>query len=211
MHETLREALALSPDHLSCYALIVEDGTPLCRDIETGKLSLPGDDLDREMYEICRQTLLSHGYAQYEISNFSLPGKRCRHNENCWNYHPYLGFGCAAHSFYNGQRRANPASLDDYLAGQAPQIETISAIDAMFEYIMLGLRLYNRLGLGYNRSIIHRRCGRIHGICANLLADTAESAKSCSILNGLAALITSHSFSSSFLLCPSFLTGGKIG
>ena len=141
IHETLHEALALSPDHISCYALIVEEGTPLCRDIEDGKLALPGDDLDREMYEICRQTLLAHGYEQYEISNFSLPGKRCRHNENCWNYQPYLGFGCAAHSFYNGQRRANPASLNDYLNGESPQLESISAGDAMFEYIMLGLRL----------------------------------------------------------------------
>ena len=141
MHETLHEALSLSPDHISCYALIVEEGTPLCRDIEAGRLTLPGDDLDREMYEICRQTLLAHGYEQYEISNFSLPGKRCRHNENCWNYQPYLGFGCAAHSFFNGQRRANPASLDDYLNGESPQTESISAGDAMFEYIMLGLRL----------------------------------------------------------------------
>ena len=141
MRETLREALALSPDHLSCYALIVEEGTPLCRDIETGKLSLPGDDLDREMYEICRKTLQEHGYQQYEISNFAREDKRCRHNVNCWQYQPYLGFGCAAHSFYEGIRRANPASLDDYLAGAAPQLETISRDDAMFEFVMLGLRL----------------------------------------------------------------------
>ena len=141
MHETLREALQLSPDHLSCYALIVEEGTPLCRDIEDGKLSLPGEDMDRDMYEICRKTLEAHGYLQYEISNFAREGKRCRHNENCWNYQPYLGFGCAAHSFYDMQRRANPAALDDYLKGVQPQIETISPEDAMFEFMMLGLRL----------------------------------------------------------------------
>lgn len=141
IHETLREALSLSPDHLSCYALIVEEGTPLCRDIENGTLTLPGDDADRTMYEICRQTLRQHGYQQYEISNFAREGKRCQHNVNCWQYQPYLGFGCAAHSFFSGQRRANPASLDDYLSGAAPQIEDISHDDAMFEFIMLGLRL----------------------------------------------------------------------
>lgn len=141
MHETLREALALSPDHISCYALIVEEGTPLCRDIESGALALPGDDADRAMYEICRQTLREHGYQQYEISNFAREGSRCRHNVNCWQYQPYLGFGCAAHSFYEGIRRANPASLDDYLAGTAPQLEAISRDDAMFEFVMLGLRL----------------------------------------------------------------------
>lgn len=141
MHETLHEALRLSPDHLSCYALIVEEGTPLCRDIEQGVLSLPGDDADRAMYEICRETLRGHGYQQYEISNFAREGKRCRHNVNCWQYQPYLGFGCAAHSFFDGKRRANPASLDDYLAGTAPQIDLISRDDAMFEFVMLGLRL----------------------------------------------------------------------
>lgn len=141
MRETLREALLLSPDHLSCYALIVEEGTPLCRDIEAGRLSLPGDDLDREMYEICRETLRAQGFQQYEISNFARAGKRCRHNVNCWQYQPYLGFGCAAHSFFEGTRRANPASLDDYLAGAQPQTEDISREDAMFEFVMLGLRL----------------------------------------------------------------------
>lgn len=141
MQETLREALELSPDHLSCYALIVEEGTPLKRQIDSGALSLPGDEADRAMYEICRQTLREKGYAQYEISNFAREGKRCRHNVHCWQYQPYLGFGCAAHSFYGGQRRANPSSLDAYLRGEEAQIESIAAEDAMFEYMMLGLRL----------------------------------------------------------------------
>lgn len=141
MAETLREALALSPDHISCYALIVEEGTPLCRDIESGKYTLPGDDLDREMYEMCRETLTQNGFHQYEISNFALPGCECRHNVHCWQYQPYLGFGCAAHGFLNGTRRANAPSLDDYLRGAAPETESISTDDAMFECVMLGLRL----------------------------------------------------------------------
>lgn len=141
MQETLREALALSPDHISCYALIVEEGTPLCRDIDSGKYTLPGDDLDREMYEMCRETLTQNGFHQYEISNFARDGRECRHNVHCWQYQPYLGFGCAAHGFLNGTRRANVPSLDDYLHGAAPETEEISRDDAMFECVMLGLRL----------------------------------------------------------------------
>lgn len=141
MRETLHEALALSPDHLSCYALIVEDGTPLQREIDAGRLTLPGDELDREMYEICRNMLQNHGYMQYEISNFARAGKQCRHNVNCWQYQPYLGFGCAAHSFFGMQRRANSSDLNAYLHGEAPQTEHISAEDGMFEFVMLGLRL----------------------------------------------------------------------
>lgn len=141
MRQTLQEALKLSPDHISCYALIVEEGTPLCRDIESGKYALPGDDIDRDMYEICRETLLKNGFHQYEISNFARPGCQCRHNVNCWQYQPYLGFGCAAHGFLNGVRRANTPDLNAYLAGEKPEIEIISPADAMFEYVMLGLRL----------------------------------------------------------------------
>ena len=141
MRQTLTEALALSPDHVSCYALIVEEGTPLKGMIDSGNLSLPGDELDREMYEICRETLQKEGFHQYEISNFALNGCECRHNVNCWRYHPYLGFGSAAHSFYGGERRANAADIDAYLRGEAPETERISSEDAMFEYVMLGLRM----------------------------------------------------------------------
>lgn len=141
MAETLREAIFLAPEHISCYALIVEDGTPLQRQLDAGEITLPGEDAERDMYEYCRRTLEENGFEQYEISNFARPGGRCRHNENCWRYQPYLGFGCAAHGFLRGERRANPVGLDEYLGGEAPVIERILPKDAMFEYMMLGLRL----------------------------------------------------------------------
>jgi len=119
----------------------VEENTPLGREISAGRLHLPGEDMDRDMYERCRQTLMQNGFEQYEISNFARPGRRCRHNENCWRYQPYLGFGSAAHGFFKGERRANTPSLDAYLAGAAPETEKISRDDAMFEFMMLGLRL----------------------------------------------------------------------
>ena len=93
------------------------------------------------MYELARQTLAEHGFHQYEISNFAHEGYACRHNINCWTRVPYLGFGSAAHSFFEECRTMNPAQLDAYLAGEEPQTEHISKEEARFESLMLGLRM----------------------------------------------------------------------
>ena len=141
VRETLEAAIALSPTHLSCYGLIVEEGTPICRDIAAGKLALPDEEIEREMYELARQTLAEHGFHQYEISNFAREGYACRHNVGCWTRVPYLGFGCAAHSFFEECRTMNPSKLDAYLAGEEPKTEQISKEEARFESMMLGLRM----------------------------------------------------------------------
>ncbi len=141
LRETLEAALALSPTHLACYGLIVEDGTPICRDIAAGKLALPDEEVERAMYELARQTLAEHGFQQYEISNFAREGYACRHNVGCWTRVPYLGFGSAAHSFFEECRTINPATMDAYLAGEEPQTEQISKEEARFESMMLGLRM----------------------------------------------------------------------
>lgn len=141
VRETLSAAIALAPTHLSCYSLIVEEGTPICRDITAGKLALPSEEIDRDMYELTRQTLAEHGFHQYEISNFAREGYACRHNIGCWTRVPYLGFGCAAHSFFAECRTMNPSTLDAYLAGEEPKTEQISKETARFESMMLGLRM----------------------------------------------------------------------
>jgi oxygen-independent coproporphyrinogen III oxidase len=141
MRETLDAAIALSPTHLSCYSLIVEEGTPICRDITAGNLALPNEDIDRDMYAIARQTLAEHGFHQYEISNFAREGYACRHNVGCWTRVPYIGFGCAAHSFFDECRIMNPSELDAYLTGEEPVTEQISKQTARFESMMLGLRM----------------------------------------------------------------------
>lgn len=156
MAQTLRAALALRPEHVSCYALIVEEGTPLYEWTKTGQVTLPDEDSERAMYELCRDTLRANGFHQYEISNFAREGRECRHNVNCWQREDYLGFGCAAHSLRNNERRANPRGLDAYLAGEAPQCETVSADEAMFESVMLGLRLTR----GMEEADFLRRHGR---------------------------------------------------
>lgn len=93
------------------------------------------------MYELARQMLAEHSFQQYEISNFARQGYACRHNIGCWTRVPYLGFGCAAHSFFQERRIMNPATLDAYLAGEEPKTEGISPEDARFESLMLGLRM----------------------------------------------------------------------
>ena len=140
VEETLQAALALSPTHLSCYGLIVEEGTKMHDQVESGKWELPSEETEREMYELCRNILSRHGFIQYEISNFALPGYPCRHNLDCWRRKEYLGLGSAACGFLNGVRYRNPPALNDYLAGKPPEKTVISSEDARFESVMLGLR-----------------------------------------------------------------------
>lgn len=141
LQETLLAAIGLGPTHLSCYGLMVEEGTPLCREITAGNLAIPEEETEREMYELARQTLAEHGFHQYEISNFAREGYACRHNVGCWTRVPYLGFGSAAHSFFGECRTMNPSTLEAYLAGEEPKTEQVSPEQARFESMMLGLRM----------------------------------------------------------------------
>jgi oxygen-independent coproporphyrinogen-3 oxidase len=101
---TLEQALALAPEHLSLYALTVEDGTPLARDVARGRVSAPDPDMQAEHYEWTQERLARAGYEHYEISNWALPGRRCKHNLLYWQNREYLGLGAGAHSFLNGVR-----------------------------------------------------------------------------------------------------------
>ncbi len=156
LRETLAAAIALAPKHLSCYGLMVEEGTPLCREITAGKLALPDEEIEREMYELARRTLAEDGFQQYEISNFARAGYACRHNLGCWTRVPYLGFGCAAHSFFAECRTMNPSTLDAYLGGEEPQTEHVSKETARFESLMLGLRM--------TRGVMDEDFTRMHGM-----------------------------------------------
>lgn len=149
--ETLEAALALEPQHLSCYGLIPEEGTPLVRDLDAGRLSLPHEDDERRMYDDALDLLAQHGYLQYEISNFALPGYECRHNIGYWRQAPYIGLGASAASMLpDGQgelRLTNPHAIAEYLhmveAGEwkSREVAHVSPEDARFETLMLGLRM----------------------------------------------------------------------
>ena len=159
MRETLLEALALSPTHLSCYGLIVEEGTKMQRMVDSGEWKLPDEDTEREMYELCRETLSLHGFEQYEISNFALPGFQCRHNIDCWKRKEYVGIGSAACGFLGNVRWQNPPGLDDYLAGRPAEETVISPEEARFESVMLGLRM--------TEGISDAAFARMHGVTLN--------------------------------------------
>ena len=139
--ETLDQAIGLHPSHLSCYSLILEEGTPLYEGAASGAVLLPTEESLLRMDALAREKLALAGYHHYEVSNHALQGMACRHNLNCWRYEDYLGFGAAAAGFYQGRRRKNPEGLDDYLAGKPPEETVISDEDSRFEQLMLGLRL----------------------------------------------------------------------
>ena len=113
--ETLEGVLALEPEHLSCYALTIEPGTHLYYRVQKGELPEPDPDVVADQYEWTRGRLAEAGYQQYEISNWSRPGRPCRHNLVYWRAAPYLGIGAGAHSFFAGQRFANVDSPQRYV------------------------------------------------------------------------------------------------
>jgi len=151
--EDLDLAVTFLPDHVSAYALTPEPGTPIHAAIGGGKLALPDDDAVARMYAAGGETLRSAGYRHYEISNFSRPGKECRHNLKYWRRDGYLGLGPSAHGLLFpgesapfGLRTANPPSLPDYIAalgdGRLPWGSTRACDreDAWKESLIFGLR-----------------------------------------------------------------------
>lgn len=151
---TLEAAAALSPEHLSAYSLILEEGTPLAEAVEWGALTAPDDDVAIDMQRMAVEWLTAAGYGRYEISNFARPGRECRHNIVYWQRGEYLGVGCAAHSLMAGVRFENPRGLDDYLGG-ARRLNPVrlSREDAMEETLMLSTRLCGGMDLAaYQRA-----------------------------------------------------------
>ena len=142
--ETLSAAVDLAPEHLSCYGLKVEEGTPLFAKRETA--GLPTDDLQSDMYLYTVEFLRANGYEQYEISNFAKPGFASRHNLKYWTLGEYAGFGPGAHSDFGGVRYAYARDLDSYIRGvrdHTPMLsenERIPPLDRDTEWLMLGLR-----------------------------------------------------------------------
>jgi len=112
---TLDEAISLEPEHLSLYALTVEEGTKLAYDVDHGRLEEPDADAQAEMYEWVMERLAATRYGQYEISNWSIPGEECRHNLVYWRNGEWLGLGPGAHSHWGGFRYAGVYSPKQYI------------------------------------------------------------------------------------------------
>lgn len=124
---SLRAAIALDPEHVSCYALTFEPGTRLFDQLERGEIERVDQDLDADMYECALDTLAGAGFEHYEISNFALPGRRCRHNLTYWRNEAYLGVGPSAAGFVEGVRYKNVADVDEYVrrisSGESPHAD----------------------------------------------------------------------------------------
>jgi oxygen-independent coproporphyrinogen-3 oxidase len=156
----LDRAVTFLPDHVSAYALSPEPGTPVHAAIARGESSLPEDDDVARMYGAAREALAAAGYRHYEISNFSRPGRECRHNLKYWRREGYLGLGPSAHGLLFpgeaapcGVRTANPPSLAEYARrvreGLLPWADaaTCDRGDAWKDFLVFGLRLAEGVSL----------------------------------------------------------------
>ena len=152
---TLRQVLSLSPRpaHISAYGLIIEEGTPFyTRYGEEAKTmartgnavsDLPSEEEERGMDELTERLLTEAGYQRYEISNYSLPGKECRHNKVYWQRGEYVGFGLGAASLFGEIRSKNKTRLEEYLesGGKTESASRLSKEEQMEEFMFLGLRM----------------------------------------------------------------------
>lgn len=192
--ETVERATELAPEHISAYALTVEDGTKLAYDVEHGTVPPPDGDLQAEMYEWTGRRLAEAGYHQYEISNWSLPGEECRHNLVYWRNDEWLALGPGAHSHWGGHRFADVYSPKQYVrlvaetaesppaAGDAPDavlaaMRQVTFVDPqpaalqMADTAILALRLNAGLDLGEFEGRFGRR---FEDVYAKVLAETLQ-------------------------------------
>ena len=145
--QTLDTIIAYDLEHLSIYALIIEEGTTFGDLYDQGKIQEVPEELDRQMYHYAQSYLQKQGYKQYEISNWAKPGYACKHNMVYWQCEPYIGLGLGAHSMYDQKRFYNEEDLQKYVLAQGDleklrhDEECLTRKMMMEEYMFLGLRL----------------------------------------------------------------------
>lgn len=147
--QSVKKVINLNPEHISIYSLILEENTELWKKVKNKEENLVEDDLEREMYWKSKKAFEAAGYIHYEISNYAKPGFESKHNKNCWSQKQYLGFGIAAHSYFNGKRFYNVEDLNKYITNIEKnefknniiiEEENRTKEDIAKEYMMLGLR-----------------------------------------------------------------------
>ena len=142
---TVARAVDLEPDHISCYALTVERGTPLGRAVSNGAAA-PDPDVQASDYELAADRLQTAGYLRYEVSNWARPGHECRYNLTVWAQGDYLAFGNGAHGHRDGVRFHNIRRVEAYIdaveRGESPRAgeEMLSGWDAEIDRLFVGLR-----------------------------------------------------------------------
>ncbi|MFA6470948.1 MAG: radical SAM family heme chaperone HemW [Candidatus Latescibacterota bacterium] len=151
--ETLKEVAGLGVEHISCYSLSIEEDSKYFALAKENSLSLPDSQETTDMYLFAADFLKMGGFLHYEISNFSLPGYECKHNQGYWDLTPYLGVGVSAHSFDGTSRRWNvsdPAEYIRLLGTSIDPIQDFELLDAQkrtLEHLMLSLRVAKGLAI----------------------------------------------------------------
>lgn len=154
--DSLHQAIALAPTHVSCYDLTVEAGTPFSRQYQPGIAPLPDDETTASMYRLAQQILTGAGYDHYEISNYAKPGYQCQHNRVYWENRPFYGFGMGATSYLRGDRHSRPRKTREYydwliqrqMEGWKDETDPEVALAEVFlDTLMLGLRLAEGLDI----------------------------------------------------------------
>lgn len=148
LEESLEKVIALQPEHISVYSLILEENTPMFQEYQYHEVIFPNEEKERNMYWRVKEILEEKGYQHYEISNFAKPGYESKHNVNCWNQEEYIGIGLAAHSYYQKTRYSNTTNLVKYIENiqkgfwkKNRQIqEEQTKEEQQREYMLLGLR-----------------------------------------------------------------------
>ncbi|MGK7931302.1 MAG: radical SAM family heme chaperone HemW [Microcystaceae cyanobacterium] len=150
--QSLKEAIALSPVHLSCYDLVLEPVTAFGKQYQPGLSPLPDDDTTANFYRLASQFLRDTGYEHYEISNYSQPKYQCQHNRVYWQNKPFYGFGMGATSYLNNIRFKRPHTRASYAKwvrnGSLIEHPPLTKTDRLLETLMLGLRLKEGVNLG---------------------------------------------------------------
>ncbi|MHC1747527.1 MAG: radical SAM family heme chaperone HemW [Cellulosilyticaceae bacterium] len=150
--KTLEVVTMYDIQHISAYALIIEEGTRFGDLYEEGKLEEVDEDLDRNMYYYAKEFLKQRGYEHYELSNWSKPNLDCKHNVLYWRREPYIGVGLGSHSFFENTRFSNETNLRRYIATETSDIvverEVLTKQIAMEEFMFLGLRMLE--GVSYS-------------------------------------------------------------
>ncbi len=158
IHSSIQKALNLKIPHISAYTLIYEKDTILYKNFLKNRIETLPESTESDMYKLFSNILLENGFIHYEVSNYSKPGYKSRHNLKYWNYSDYLGFGPSAHSFCSGKRWNNSANIIKYINSlnnnilPEENIKELSEQESILEFLMLGLRsegvvieIYDRL------------------------------------------------------------------
>ncbi len=149
LKESLEAVIKLNATHISVYSLIIEEGTVISKLLDEGKIELPSEETEREMYWYVKNTLELNGYKHYEISNFAKENKQSKHNMNCWNQEEYIGLGVAAHSYLKDTRFSNGNNMENYINNvENKEIEEVQTLeDKQNEFMLLGLRMLDGVNI----------------------------------------------------------------